>query len=234
MLPRGLFLKLWWLVLPLSIIARPEPGRVYEKRTLSDNLGPPDSAPISPGLEDRNSADVLDRRAAPAGDGDLAMLNADGEPLWMTRLFAAEDPLQPVLHELNATNDLNTKVYGYGSFKDVKEGPYQERLPFSFYFPPDDIPFPPSIEGWIDDEVNAIQCLVVLMGHRVGYLDGDLDRGAFIIANLAVAKGRLDIWRADDDYVYLKADLHFPLRVHINHTWRLFHLPHEQSYVSTS
>lgn len=147
MLPCGLFLKLWWLVLPLSILARPEPGRAYEKRTLSDNLGPPDSAPISPGLEDRNSAVVLDRTAAPAGDRELSILNADGEPLWMTRLFAAEDPLQPILHELNATNDLDTKVYGYGSFKDVKLGPYQERLPFSFYFPPDDIPFPPVRRG---------------------------------------------------------------------------------------
>lgn len=90
------------------------------------------------------------------------------------------------------------------------------------------------MEGWIDDEVNAIQCVVYVMGHRVGLMEGDLDKGAFLWVNLAVSKGRIDVWRADDDYVYLKADLHLPLRVHINHTWRLFKLPHETNSISTS
>lgn len=151
MLPRGLFLKLCWLVLPLGILARPEPGRAYEKRTISDDLGSPQTAPRSSDLEDRNSADVLDGRAIPAENPGLSqILNADGEPLWMTRLFAAEDPTGPVLQELNATNATNglgPQFSGYGSWKDVVEGPLEERLPFSFYFPPDDIPFPPVRRG---------------------------------------------------------------------------------------
>lgn len=148
MLPCGLFLKLWWLVLPLGILARPEPGRAYEKKTVSGDLGSPHSAPISSDLEDRNNADVLDHRAVPAENPRLSqILNANGEPLWMTRLFAAEDPTGPVLQELNATNDLKPKVSGYGAWKDVVEGPLEERLPFSFYFPPDDIPFPTVRRG---------------------------------------------------------------------------------------
>lgn len=132
-----LCLKLWWLVLPLSTLARPRSARTYERRTTPSNLEPRDGALISD-LESRNFADTVERRAGPSGITKPLIINADGEPMWMTQLLGAEDPLKPVLRQLNETDALNATQLGYGFWKSVKA-----REPFDFYFPPDDIPFGP-------------------------------------------------------------------------------------------
>lgn len=134
MLPWVLCLKLWWLVLPLSILGHPQSGRTHERRTLSEDLEPRDSVYSTIG----NIADAVERRAAPPGNpSQLFSVDADGQPEWIRRLFAGEDPTNPVLQQLNKTDDLNATQVGYGFWKTV-----EERRPFDFYLPPDDLPFP--------------------------------------------------------------------------------------------
>ncbi|KAL9029672.1 MAG: hypothetical protein Q9196_002114 [Gyalolechia fulgens] len=223
-----LYLHLWWLLLPLSVLAQPLSGVEHEDTAVSERLGPRDGAAISE-LDDRSTADLTERVVHPALT-DLRMgILRDRD--YVNLLLAEFEPQPPVneavLLQSTQPGPLQHSALGtYGAYKDLGE-----KIEFDFEYPPFTKKKIIIVRGSMDSDTTDTEAYVEVLGYPIGDFKGNVDEGMRIDVNIfGVARGYIelsDVQSPTLDSLYLTVDLRLPLRRHLHERWLLLRWGHQ-------
>ncbi|KAL8834950.1 MAG: hypothetical protein Q9170_003527 [Blastenia crenularia] len=217
-----LYLKLWWLLLPLNAFGHPLLESTHETTATSARLGPRHGDPVTQ-LDDPHAAIVVERRA----DSMIPRLRDFANTYMSAFRLPAEpklDPTMPVLIQAADISLVNQSFGVYGSYNDV-----DVIKNFDFEYPPYTSKKIIKITGSMDTETTETDVYVEIMGWPLGDYKGNLDDGMRVDVNIVLAKGFIeikDVQGRPKDSIFLTVDLHLPFRQHLDKTWLLFRLPH--------
>lgn len=123
-----LYLKFWWLLLPLSVFGHPLLGSPHQETGISERLEPRNGASTSE-PNDRNVADLLERRADPMAPSANNSSTDNNDKLLQP--MAQPPPDKPVLVQYTLPGPVNGSFGPYGAYKDVNQ-----IINFDFEYPP--------------------------------------------------------------------------------------------------
>ncbi|KAL8688117.1 MAG: hypothetical protein Q9218_005887 [Villophora microphyllina] len=233
-----LCLKLWWLLLPLGIVAHPSTTSTLSRRSRSERLEIRDTDSWA----DVNQVDATQIETFPARyyrSAPLIIDPSNGQaPLVASGPMTNESMLNPIWFWYRGNGILN--LTGFSNLGrivpiDFEYPPFTEKKLFVRLSNPFEcgqilvLTRVQSIHGSFDTDNSDCQIEVDVLGFPLGDFKGNLDDGLRVDVNILVAKGDLILYEIrgkPKDQIWIKVDLNLPFHQHFNKKIHMFDLPH--------
>ncbi|KAL8701816.1 MAG: hypothetical protein Q9201_004706 [Fulgogasparrea decipioides] len=217
-----LYLKLWWLWLPLGALTHPSVRTTLGRRAISEIL------------------ELRDAELPPDQTETLKALAVNGQPSiqQLAPLLVYPDGRRPPpLASRPAGNDTMLNPFwmrydGPGVFNTTVGKGVNREVPIDWEYPPFTEKKLIAIRGFMDTETTETDISVDVLGWPLGDFHGNLDDGMKIDCNIVVAKGDLIIYEVrgiPKDQVWIRVDLMLPFHQHFNKKIHMFDLPHRDA-----